>query len=1036
MSEDEKTLYVNGEETDVSNEQKNEATEYVGKHAEEDAGSAESTLYVGKEGAETVAENRTDAVESSDRGETDASHMEDESGDTMTPEIVSGMDDNGSKIDSGEGITAKTADQHDSGQIAEQDLSPDEEESGSYYLPSNTILQKRYRIDSVIGEGGFGITYSGWDITLNIPVAIKEYYPSGLVTRSATLGKTTQVVPIAQSKYGNQFRDGIDHVLDEARRTAKFRNIPGIVGVYDFFEANNTAYIVLEYIDGCTIDVYYKNHRVDNTTLFNMLVPVMDALQALHNEGIIHRDISPDNIMVDKDGNYKLLDFGAARGFSEDSSTTMSIILKKSYAPEEQYRSKGNQGPWTDVYALGATIYDLITGQTPPNSIDRLVEDEIIDIRKIAPSLTKGEAEAIMKALAVRSKDRWDSVERFKTALLGESSPRMSHGVDSSGGSDGSETAPAKKVLTGKRLPVLLLAVPLLIILLLVLAFLISNKLRLGPEKHEMTGEMSAADNAADDSIRDLDDTNSEQSQSEQKQEQAALTQDAQDGTGNTDQKNLDEFVGRHPGYLGIVSKANYSTQEGCCIAEVQKNTPAENAGLVNGDILTRIDDFSIDSQTTFSEVMRNYWADDEIIITYLHPEGDQYNEATCEVKLADRHDFVRKGSALIGVDSSDVPEVVTDKRGVDSGAYISKVREGYPADEAGMRIGDIITGINDITVTSDKDLSNAMKEFYSGDLMAITYLRMDKTAYAERKAYVYAADRDNMSSTNDALANLNALLQAFPSTNNTSRSSIPENAIEIDLVGIKKSYATNYYDVYLSIKNNTSSDIVKFFHKGLFFNNTQVDDLQSIGTIPASSVATYTLQAKMPDLILEAVGDTINEVRMDYYCDGVSSLHPISVYDTDCKCPIADSASQNKDKSKDAKEEKAVQYTVDERNDKIQAPNDLEIELTKIEEIEKFVDFDFLVHNNGDTTQKFNVPEKESYFNDIQVICKGGDSWVKILPGKTNPIHLYVPKSAFQSANISSLNSADIGMKIKVDDKEYNEVRFPISNISMDIKY
>ncbi len=204
-----------------------------------------------------------------------------------------------------------------------------------YYLPVNTMLQKRYRIHTVLGEGGFGITYSGWDVILNIPVAIKEYYPSGLVTRNVTFGKTTQVVPVSPAKYGMQFRDGIDRVLDEARRMAKFRNTQGIVGVYDFFEANSTAYIVMEYIDGCTLDIYYKNNRIDNITLFNMLVPVMDAIQLLHNEGIIHRDISPDNIMVDNDGNFKLLDFGAARGYTEESLTTISVILKKSYAPEE-----------------------------------------------------------------------------------------------------------------------------------------------------------------------------------------------------------------------------------------------------------------------------------------------------------------------------------------------------------------------------------------------------------------------------------------------------------------------------------------------------------------------------------------------------------------------------------------------------------------------------------------------------------------------------------------------------------------------------
>lgn len=289
--------------------------------------------------------------------------------------------------------------------------------NNSYYLAVGTLLCKRYRVDSVIGEGGFGITYRGWDNTLNIEVAIKEYYPTGLVTRSCMLENPSEVIPASSQKFGNQFKEGLDKVLEEARRAVKFRNIPGIVSVYDFFEANNTAYIVMEYIDGTTLDAYCKNNHIDPTELFNMLVPVMDALSVLHAEGIIHRDISPDNIMVDSDKNLKLLDFGAARGYS-DNDETMSIILKKSYAPEEQFRAKGDQGPWTDVYALGATIYDLLTGHTPPSSIDRLVNDDIVNVRKYATSLTEKQARAIMKALSVKKCNRLQNMEEFKNELL------------------------------------------------------------------------------------------------------------------------------------------------------------------------------------------------------------------------------------------------------------------------------------------------------------------------------------------------------------------------------------------------------------------------------------------------------------------------------------------------------------------------------------------------------------------------------------------------------------------------------------------
>lgn len=475
-----------------------------------------------------------------------------------------------------------------------------------YYLPVNTMLQKRYRIHAVLGEGGFGITYSGWDVTLNIPVAIKEYYPSGLVTRNATLGKTTQVVPVSPAKYGTQFRDGIDRVLDEARRMAKFRNTQGIVGVYDFFEANSTAYIVMEYIDGCTLDVYYKNNRMDNITLFNMLVPVMDAIQLLHNEGIIHRDISPDNIMVDHDGNFKLLDFGAARGYTEESLTTISVILKKSYAPEEQFRSKGIQGPWTDVYALGATIYELITGQTPPMSIDRLAEDEIIDIRESAPSLTKGQAEAIMTALAVRSKDRWQSVDEFKNALLhstGAASAKETDTLRSNEKNGAKKSGYNKKgtksglsALFRKRTAKYMAIGGALVVCVLLIVVLVS--------------QMGAK------------------------------------GTG----------------FLGIIAAdipddvaQQYDIAEGVYITGVYADTPAAEGNFAAGDIISALDSTNIASYDEFSKRMGDYDEGDEVEITVLHLDQGEYKEDIREVQLANKNEQPPVNILVSSID--DVPD-------------------------------------------------------------------------------------------------------------------------------------------------------------------------------------------------------------------------------------------------------------------------------------------------------------------------------------------------------------------------------------------
>lgn len=376
-------------------------------------------------------------------------------------------------------------------------IEEEKQETEAYFLPINTILLKRYRIDGVLGQGGFGITYLGWDITLNTSVAIKEFFPSGLATRSVSIGRTTQVVPIISSRKEEDFRDGVRRVLDEARKMARFRNTPGIVGVYDFFEANNTAYIVMEYVDGCTLDKFYKEKQIDDISLFNRLVPVMDALQALHKEGILHRDISPDNIMVDKEENFKLLDFGAARGYQEGPSASMSVILKRNYAPIEQFSTKGNQGPWTDVYALGATIYSLLTGKNVPESVDRLIEDDIVDIRELDGLLSDKQAAAIMKALAVHKEDRWESVEEFKNALICDTRRNETGKND--------DFKELKTVEKSEKKKGVLLACTLLIVLAII-AFFVRESVKNTNRKVSVTTETSEKENSSNENTFEKDD--------------------------------------------------------------------------------------------------------------------------------------------------------------------------------------------------------------------------------------------------------------------------------------------------------------------------------------------------------------------------------------------------------------------------------------------------------------------------------------------------------------------------------------------------
>lgn len=589
MNDEEKTVYLNNKNT-PEQIKTGEETVYIGKN---NAAGGEKAAYVGKEnasgGEETAYIGKNNAVQG--EGTLYVGRPAEKKA-VKTPQIQA------NKVARMQAAKAsETRNVHrDTGEGDVRVL---------YYLPINTMLQKRYRINAVLGEGGFGITYSGWDVTLNIPVAIKEYYPSGLVTRNATRGKTTQVVPVSPAKYGPQFRDGIDRVLDEARRMAKFRNTQGIVGVYDFFKANSTAYIVMEYIDGCTLDVYYKNNRLDNVTLFNMLVPVMDAIQMLHNEGIIHRDISPDNIMVDRGGNFKLLDFGAARGYTEESLTTISVILKKSYAPEEQFRSKGIQGPWTDVYALGASIYELITGQTPPMSIDRLAEDEIIDIRESAPSLTKGQSEAIMTALAVRSKDRWQSVDEFKNALLYATG-----------------AAPVKETDT-----------------------LLSNEKngekKSGYNKEGIKSELSAVFGKRTAKYIAIGGA------------LAACVFLIAVLAGQTGAKGI--------GYLGIMAAdipddvtQQYNIAEGVYITEVYADTPAAERNFAAGDIISALDSTDITSYGDFSKFMGDYDEGDEVEITVLYLDRGEYKEEIREVQLANKNEQPSVKMLVSGID--DIP--------------------------------------------------------------------------------------------------------------------------------------------------------------------------------------------------------------------------------------------------------------------------------------------------------------------------------------------------------------------------------------------
>lgn len=285
------------------------------------------------------------------------------------------------------------------------------------YLPLRTVLQGRYTVGRVLGEGGFGITYLGWDATLAIRVAIKEFLPRELAAR----GTDGRAISAYRGDLAEAFRYGLEKFLEEARVLARFAEHQGIVAVRDFFPAHGTGYLVMSYLEGLTLKDYLARQggQIPFPQALAILMPVMDALRAVHQVGLLHRDISPDNIFLTRDRQVKLIDFGAARAALGAHSRSLSVILKPGYAPPEQYGTQGRQGPWTDVYAVGATLYQMLTGEMPPEAPDRLYQDTLKPPTAYGADLPQTAELALFKALAVRMEQRFQSVADLQAALVG-----------------------------------------------------------------------------------------------------------------------------------------------------------------------------------------------------------------------------------------------------------------------------------------------------------------------------------------------------------------------------------------------------------------------------------------------------------------------------------------------------------------------------------------------------------------------------------------------------------------------------------------
>jgi len=274
---------------------------------------------------------------------------------------------------------------------------------------------EHFRIESILGKGGFGITYVALDLQLGKRVAIKELLPDSIATRVD--GST--VVPQSASLQEN-WEWARERFLDEARVLAGFSH-PAIVGVHRLIEENGTVYMVMDFVDGESYEARLRRIGVepDQSSLMAVIGPILDGLSEVHEKGLLHRDIKPENILINRRGQPVLIDFGSAR-LSVGATMTMTSIVTHGYSPIEQYQTKGRMGAWTDIYALGAVMCRAITGEKPPVASDRIMDDDFewLSYRQLTGISPKC-LQAVDWSLRVRPEQRPKSISEWEAQLLG-----------------------------------------------------------------------------------------------------------------------------------------------------------------------------------------------------------------------------------------------------------------------------------------------------------------------------------------------------------------------------------------------------------------------------------------------------------------------------------------------------------------------------------------------------------------------------------------------------------------------------------------
>ena len=293
---------------------------------------------------------------------------------------------------------------------------PKNVKGAEYALPLETILSGKYLVGRVLGQGGFGITYIGWDLALERKVAIKEYYPSGQVSRQPG---TRQLTWYTGENARAAQQSGMEMFLKEARKMVRVDAISGVVRVLDLFRENETAYIVMDFVEGETLkNRLKKTGPMDWVQAKDIFLPAIRAMEEVHKAGLIHRDLSPDNLMLTPEGKVKILDLGAAKDLNINTGASSMQVAKSGFSPLEQYTQRGGSGPWTDVYSMAATIYYTLTGKIPQTAIDRMENDAICWTQPRLDSLPRAALAALKKAMVVSAQKRTQSMEELKKGLF------------------------------------------------------------------------------------------------------------------------------------------------------------------------------------------------------------------------------------------------------------------------------------------------------------------------------------------------------------------------------------------------------------------------------------------------------------------------------------------------------------------------------------------------------------------------------------------------------------------------------------------